>query len=350
MSISKKVFIDKIEEEIDALIQGIQEKYELKIAELEIENKRLSQLVNKLNTRIEELEKSNNNIMAINQEKGTSHKMKLDEIQIIKDFEELLIENEQVQKFHLHKLMAMWIEIIKTKKLKYDVWSNYFQTINLHNYFFKTNELGLKELTKTYQLLEDKNALMELMEYILNEMVENRRFLNQKNYVFLLCHYEKISELILENMLIKSFFNKRRKKEVIPFRKINNYVENPTPEKAEQLLETIVIKGMFKKNRDFEKSEWLNKIGLPTINSNVIEENQLNNESILFKYGYRIQGKTREQRAAALNIAIKEIGVEKVVNIIEYHIKLRSNSSKDFSNAIAEWEYDLEQIKKLYSK
>lgn len=349
---SKKVFIENMEYEIDTLIKSIQEPYELEIEKLEIENKRLSQLVINLNTRIEELEKSGQILELIDLEKPTSLSLKkeLDEKQIIKGFEKLLIENGHEQKFHIHKLMAMWIEIIKINQLKFDVWSNYFQTINLHRYFLGINEMGLKELTKTYQLLEDKNALRDLMGYVLNEIVENRRFLNQKHYVFLLCHYEKISELIVENTLINNFFNKRRRKDIIPYKKISGYIVEPTPEKAEQLLEIIESRGMFKQNRDFEKSDWLNKVGLITNNSETIEENILNNESILFKFGYRIQGKTREQRAAALDIAIKEVGLKKVVNIIEYHIKLRSNSSKDFSKAIAEWEYDLKQIEKLYNK
>lgn len=122
---SKKKFMDNVAYELDDLIKDIQESYEHKIAKLEIDNKRLSQLVINLNTRIEKLEERGQSLGLIDLEKQTSLNKELDQIQIIKDFEKLLIKNEQEQKFHIHKLLAMWIEIIKTNQLKFVDWSNY---------------------------------------------------------------------------------------------------------------------------------------------------------------------------------------------------------------------------------
>lgn len=83
------------------------------------------------------------------------------------------------------------------------------------------------------------------------------------------------------------------------------------------------------------------------------EEKTLNETSELKKMGYQITGVTREKRWKALEKAVPQLGLKKVVHIISYNVKLRKgqkNGMKKFAYAISEWEHDLAKLKKHYYK
>ena len=81
------------------------------------------------------------------------------------------------------------------------------------------------------------------------------------------------------------------------------------------------------------------------------EEKTLNETSELKRLGYQITGVNRAKRWQALELAVPKIGLKKVVGIISYNILLRKgqkNGERKFAYAIAEWEHDLEKLKKHY--
>lgn len=82
-----------------------------------------------------------------------------------------------------------------------------------------------------------------------------------------------------------------------------------------------------------------------------LEDSLFSEQSELNKMGYRISGSTREERWEVLRRAIPALGLKKVVNIISANVRIRKrqkNGELKYQNAIAEWEYDLNQLKKKY--
>lgn len=83
------------------------------------------------------------------------------------------------------------------------------------------------------------------------------------------------------------------------------------------------------------------------------EKTTLNEESELKKLGYQITGIPREKRWPILEIAVKQLGLRKVVYTIAQNIKLRKgqkNGMNKFSFSIGEWEHDLNKLKQKYYK
>ncbi|OLS33743.1 bZIP transcription factor [Bacillus sp. MRMR6] len=87
--------------------------------------------------------------------------------------------------------------------------------------------------------------------------------------------------------------------------------------------------------------------------SDLSDHPSLNQNSELKKLGYQITGLTRVKRWTILQKAVPSLGLKKVAYIIAYNVRLRKgqkNGTTKFSYAIAEWEYDLDKLKKTYYK
>ncbi|MBS4214931.1 cell division protein ZapB [Neobacillus rhizophilus] len=83
------------------------------------------------------------------------------------------------------------------------------------------------------------------------------------------------------------------------------------------------------------------------------EQPTLNESSDLKVLGYQITGQTRAKRWSILEKAVPKLGLKKVAYTIAYQVKLRKGQKNGFvkyKNAITEWEYDLDKLKKLYYK
>lgn len=87
------------------------------------------------------------------------------------------------------------------------------------------------------------------------------------------------------------------------------------------------------------------------IENSYSEEFILNEKSELRVLGYQITGLSRPERWNILMSAVPKLGLQRVVSIISYNIRLRKgqkNGEEKFEYAITEWNYDLEKLKNMY--
>ncbi|MDN3450442.1 hypothetical protein QMA09_09575 [Planococcus sp. APC 3906] len=106
-----------------------------------------------------------------------------------------------------------------------------------------------------------------------------------------------------------------------------------------------------KQSADTAGIQWGSIDAKPSFLKDPIEDSLFSEQSELNKMGYRISGITREERWEVLRRAIPALGLKKVVNIISANVRLRKrqkNGEQKYQYAIAEWEYDLSQLKKKY--
>jgi hypothetical protein len=74
-------------------------------------------------------------------------------------------------------------------------------------------------------------------------------------------------------------------------------------------------------------------------------------QSELFQLGYQISDLTREERWEVIESrAVPFLGAGEVARAIESLIRLRSGQSRDYSNAIREWEFDLSRIRRRWGR
>jgi hypothetical protein len=88
-------------------------------------------------------------------------------------------------------------------------------------------------------------------------------------------------------------------------------------------------------------------------NSGTQERPVLNENSELRKLGYQITGMTRAKRWSVLEKAVPTLGLKTIAYIIANHVRMRKgqkNGRVKFQHAIAEWEYDLDKLKKSFYK
>lgn len=79
-------------------------------------------------------------------------------------------------------------------------------------------------------------------------------------------------------------------------------------------------------------------------------EINLNNQSELRVLGYSTLLSRDERWQILVNKAIPKIGVRRTMNLIAWLIRLKkSDTTKDYSRAIGEWEYDLNKLKRNYT-
>jgi very-short-patch-repair endonuclease len=82
------------------------------------------------------------------------------------------------------------------------------------------------------------------------------------------------------------------------------------------------------------------------------KQKKYDDETELFKTGYKITGLTRNQRWNILqNNSIPQIGLHNVISTIEYLIRIKSSTPKmkeKYKYALQEWKYDLDRLRKYY--
>lgn len=197
-------------------------------------------------------------------------------------------------------------------------------------YRYKVNVIDaavLETFIRKYNLVE-REAILPLYE------TKNSREI----YLYTEVETIFIDLLLKEIYMVKDEFDKllaRYSPLVLKHRQLTN-IKHPVREK--QSVENSGI-------------HWGSIDAKPSFSNNPIEDSLFSEQSELNKMGYRISGITRDERWEVLRRAIPALGLKKVVNIISANVRLRKrqkNGEEKYQHAIAEWEYDLSQLKKKY--
>lgn len=257
------------------------------------------------------------------------------------------------------KELAFYYYLSKEKYLKEDLYEmnvNQFKKSTVLSDFEK--ELILGKVAEQRKLkLEEKPLIYKRPIYIINKSefvyfnkrygLEKRRVtlpMYQKSNMHQIYFYSE-SEVFINNKGDMAFIDGE---EFIKLMKDNmplviktgqiNYVTDATKEDRE---------------KEEDAFSWPSTEVTASEGNGQNEEKTLNETSELKKLGYQITGVTREKRWKALEKAVPQLGLKKVVHIISYNVKLRKgqkNGMKKFAYAISEWEHDLAKLKKHYYK
>ena len=83
-----------------------------------------------------------------------------------------------------------------------------------------------------------------------------------------------------------------------------------------------------------------------------VSEAEFQSETVLYRLGYRITGRSRSKRWKILKTkAVPELGLQEVAETIAWHCRVRKRQiggGEKYANAIAEWEHDLDRLKREF--
>lgn len=188
------------------------------------------------------------------------------------------------------------------------------------------NQKTLEQLIAKYNLVE-REAILPLYES------------KHSREVYLYTEVETILIDLLnkEIYMVESNFNKLLKRYSPLVIRHRQFVNAEIKEAEKSKMEKTQVQRKFNEG----------KKPLPYVPKDTLfsEQSELN------EIGYRISGSTRTERWKVLNQAVLELGLKKVVSIISANIRIRkkqSNGEPKYLHAIAEWEYDLNQLKEKY--
>lgn len=125
------------------------------------------------------------------------------------------------------------------------------------------------------------------------------------------------------------------------------YILNSLKSTSEQLQKSNTSSNDSNKNSSHTYNENLIKNN-ESINNNIKEYN-LNDQSELSKLGYSSRLSRSQRWRILTDNAIPKIGLARTRNYLEWFIRIKSaDTNRDYSHAISEWIYDLNQINKYY--
>ena len=398
----KELFLNTVGEEFNRILQQVQGEYEEKINQLMIENKTIAANLEKANEGIKKLVRKNEELMKElvslheknSQEEVVRTVSKKENVlttrtyqQVYEDLEKnhmkkentlddlsnLLKWNEKSMYYDDDKIIALWIRLIRNKKFTFSEWKERFKGENIHALLFNRSETRIRKLIDTYSHLNDIEALQDLFDYIFDQLIKRDRFHSLKVIALLYIFYHSLVKKYLYQKDVKEYYSTVNNKNIKSlYEDYLMYLSLPSPKtylKALGALEKyeaqiIQIGGskpayldiVFKEIRDLEKAKQkaiIQKKDSQELQSHNVKDGQLfemNDKSALMNYGYQISDRTAEQRWRALQKAVPELGLKKVVYIIDNHIKLRVPNKKKFSYSLKQWTMDLEKLKKTYFK
>lgn len=289
------------------------------------------------------------------------------------DFCNLLKWNENSIYYDDDKIIALWIRLIRKNKFTFSEWKERFKDENIHALLFNRSETRIRKLINTYGQLNDIEALQDLFDYIFNQLIKRDRFHSLKVTALLYILYYGLEKRYFYQKDVREYYstvNDMRLKFI--FEDYLLYLNSPSIKTYLRVVESLekydtqIIKiggsksaylnMVFKEFHNQKKLE--QEVTIQMNNSQETENNNakdgqlfgMNDKSALMAYGYQISERTPEQRWRALQKAVPELGLKKVVYIIDTHIKLRVSNKKRFSYSLKQWTMDLEKLKKTYFK
>ena len=400
--VNKEAFLHIIGEELERLLKQIETEYEEKINQLLIENKTIATTLEKANAEIQYLSKKNEKIMkefaplhqpnseveVVNNDsiKGNAlttrnyrqmyndlERNRVNRENVVEYFSDLLKWNEASKYFDDGKIVVLWSHLLHIYKFTYFEWKESFKDENINVLLFKRIETGARKLLKIHINLKDTEAIKNLLVYLLTQIIKKGRFGFIKIDVLLhILYYDLAKQYLYQKDVREYFLTEKNIKVKSIYESYLLYLKSPSQkthlkalraiEKYENLIiqigdsKSAYLDIVFKEVRDIEKAE--QKETLQMIDSQKTKDSnttngqlfEMNNKSALMDYGYQISNRTPEQRWRALQKAVPELGLKKVVYIIDNHIKLRATNKEKFSYTLRQWTMDLEKLKKTYFK
>lgn len=397
---NKAAFLHTIGEELDQLLKQVELEYREKLKQLLVKNNEITTSLNKANEEIQHLTKKNEELMkelasfrqpinevevvtSVPKKENTltthiyqqiykdlaSDRVKKEDI--VEDFYNLLKWNIKSKYYEDSKIIALWIRLLSQYHFIYSDWHEKIKDENIHALLFKRTHTDVRKLIDTYIKLNDIEAIKNIFDYLLTQIVKKGRFDALKNSILLYILYYGLAKRYLYQKDVRVYYlntNNMRLKFI--YEDYLLYLSSPSQKTYLRSLgslekydtEIIKIGGsksaylntVFKEAREVEKAEQkvimqLNDVQ-KTENRNAIEGQlyEMNDKSALIAYGYQISDRTPDQRWRALQKAVPELGLKKVVYIIDNHIKLRAPNKAKFSYSLRQWTMDLEKLKKTY--
>lgn len=231
-------------------------------------------------------------------------------------------------------------------------------------------------LNKTTDRFESVNTIQREIESLARQTSQNnnsveRSFGREVN--------NKLDQLVLENAkLVKE--NSKLLSELNQLKNLESHSRTPNrrDEDSASLKRLLMQEERAKANLEREKAELLQKYSdlnkrYENLQDSIIDRHdkrnerlhqreeesermmdaKLNEESILKEMGYQITGTSRDGRWRILEQAVKKHGLRQVIKTIDGNIALRvrqTGGRKKYAYAIAEWNHDLDRLKRTYYK
>lgn len=416
---NKELFIHTMGENLDRLLSEVEMEYRKKLQQLIKKNEENVTALNNANEEIQQLTKKNEELMKeiallrqpINEVEVVStptvlkkenpltthifdqiyfnlENNKLERTVVLEEFHSLLNWNLKMKYYKDEKIIKLWSLLLHQHRFRYSEWEEVFRDRNIHALLFKQSEAGLRKLIASYIKLNDIDALKNIFDYILTQIIKTGRFESIHSYVLLnILFYDMTKRYFYQKDLRSYYLNTKNNKVKRIYETYLVYLKSPTKEnylealgpieKFDNLIiqiggsKAMYLDAVFKEVRNEEiakqkKFFQLNQSQEPTqlIKSEeptqvIISEEtgdtntegqpfEMNDKSALMAYGYQISDRTPEQRWRALQKAVPELGLKKVVYTIDNHIKLRAHNKAKFSYSLRQWSMDLEKLKKTY--
>lgn len=145
----------------------------------------------------------------------------------------------------------------------------------------------------------------------------------------------------------KYFINKNLIDEINKKVSTNRIIVKSVLEHKKETLKSSDIKNQQKEARSYSLSTEINYNNAKT--NTGIYDNNLSEQSELAKLGYSTQLSRGKRWEILTNKALPGIGAKRTMEYIAWFIRLKkADTTRDYSRAINEWEYDLDKLKQKY--
>lgn len=398
---NKERFLHTMGEELEQLLKQVEIEYKEKLRQLLKQNEEITTSLNKAHEEIRHITNKNEELLkelsslrqpieetevvaTVSQKENTlsTHifnqiywnleQNTLERSVILEEFHILLNWNLKSKYFKADKIIKLWIHLLHHYQFMYSEWQEVFKDRNIHALLFRRSDSGLRKLIHLYIRLNDMDALKNLFDYLYNHIIRKGRFQSVHSYMILNILYYDLTKRYFYQKDVKEYYlttkNEKEKRIYETYLKYLQTLSSQTFLEALGAIEKydtqiiqiagskqVYLNVVFKKVRELERKVEEQKRNIKLINS---EENvdaymdnsqfEMKDKSALIAYGYQISDRTPDQRWHALQKAVPELGLKKVVYIIDNHIKLRAHNKTKFSYSLRQWSMDLEKLKKAY--
>lgn len=397
---SKELFLHTMGEELDALLKQVEMEYQEKINKLLEEQEKNMIVMFKSYKEIQHLTKKNEELMkeldslrklieesevvaTVPSKENTLTTQIYDQIynglennsvkraNVLEDFYNLLKWNIKSKYYEDDKIIFLWNRILGQHRFMFAEWQEQFKDENVHGLLFKRTEVGVRKLIDKYVKLKDLEALKNLFDYLLNQIIRKERFNSYKTPILLyILYYGWTKRYLYQKDVSEFYLSSKNSKINLIYETYLKYLKSANLETFQEALEAInkyeaqimqiggskaaylnvVFEDFYEVKKDEQKRYLQINTSKELEHSSVTDGQpfEMNDKSALIAFGYQISNRTPEQRWHALKKAVPELGLKKVVYIIDNHIKLRAPNKEKFSYSLSQWSMDLEKLKKTY--